>query len=106
MSEAVNPQSKILIIVESPTKSSTISSILKKAGYTKAVVKASVGHIMELKNGGPAYNTGIYPDKGFKMNLAVCEDKRKVVDEIKQQVKAADVVYLMTDGDREGEVIA
>ena len=52
---------KLLIIVESPNKVKTISKILKNAGYSKATVLASVGHIMELNDGGPAYNSGIYP---------------------------------------------
>ena len=97
---------KILVIVESPNKVKTISSILKKAGYSKAVVMASVGHIMALGNGGPAYNSGIYPKKNFHMNLAVMDDKQKVVTDISNQAKIADKVFLCTDGDREGSVIA
>ena len=97
---------KILIIVESPNKVKTISSILKNAGYSKAVVMASVGHIMALGNGGPAYNSGIYPKKNFQMNLNVTEDKKKVVNDITKQAATAEKIYLMTDGDREGEIIA
>lgn len=103
---AINPQDKILVIVESPNKVKTISGILKQAGYKNCSVSASVGHIMELQNGGPCYNSGIYPAENFKMNLAVSEDKHKVVDELKAKVKASDKVFLMTDGDREGAVIA
>ena len=73
---------KILIIVESPNKVKTVSGILKKAGYTKAVVMASVGHIMTLGDGGPAYNAGIYPKQKFKMNLTIAEGKQKIVDDI------------------------
>lgn len=97
---------KILIIVESPNKIKTIATILKKAGYKKATVAASVGHILELKDGGPCYNSGIYPEENFKMNLKVASDKTKVVSTLKEQIKAAERVYLMTDGDREGEVIS
>ena len=75
---------KILIIVESPNKVKTISKILKDAGYSKAVVLASVGHIMALADGGPAYNSGIYPKQKFRMNLAIAEGKQKVVDEINE----------------------
>ena len=96
---------KILIIVESPNKVKTISGILKKAGYTKAVVLASVGHIMTLADGGPAYNSGIYPKKQFKMNLTIAEGKQKVVDDIILQAKKADKIYIGTDQDREGFVI-
>jgi DNA topoisomerase-1 len=101
-----NLTDKILIIVESPNKVKTISSILKKAGYTNATVMASVGHIMALGNGGPAYNSGIYPKQKFRMNLAVPEDKQKVVNGIAAQAKTADKIFIMTDGDREGEIIA
>lgn len=97
---------KLLVIVESPSKVKTISSILNKAGYENAVVMATVGHIMELKNGGTAYNSGISPDKDFKMNLAVMSEKNKVVDAISAQAMQADKVFLLTDQDREGEVIA
>ena len=97
---------KLLVIVESPNKVKTISGILKKAGYSKAIVTASVGHIMALGNGGPAFNSGIYPKQQFKMNLAVSEDKKKVVDDISRQAKNADKIFIMTDGDREGEIIA
>ena len=73
---------KILVICESPNKTKTITSILKNAGYTKAVVMASIGHIMKLGDGGPAYNSGIYPKQKFKMKLEVADDKNKVVEEI------------------------
>ena len=101
-----NNNEKILIIVESPNKVKTISNILKNAGYSKAIVLASVGHIMVLKDGGPAYNSGIYPKQKFKMNLAVAEGKHKVVEEITQQAKKADKIYLCSDADREGELIS
>ena len=98
--------SKILIIVESPNKVKTISNILKNAGYTKATVVASVGHIMALENGGPAYNSGIYPNKNFQMNLNVMEDKKKVVNDIIKHANTAEKIFIMTDQDREGEIIA
>lgn len=101
-----NNTEKILVVVESPNKVKTISSILKNAGYSKAAVLASVGHIMVLKDGGPAYNSGIYPKQKFKMNLAIAEGKQKVVDDIAQQAKKADKVYLCSDADREGELIS
>lgn len=96
---------KILIIVESPNKVKTISGILKNAGYTKATVMASVGHIMKLADGGPAYNSGIYPKQKFKMKLEVAEDKKKVVNEIIEVAKKVDKIYIGTDQDREGFVI-
>lgn len=97
---------KILIIVESPNKVKTISEIVKKAGYRETLVMASVGHIMRLADGGPAFNSGIYPKKNFKMNLVVSEDKKKIVNDIKKQAVLADKIFIMSDCDREGEIIS
>ena len=102
----INKTDNILIIVESPNKVKTISEILKKAGYTKATVMASVGHIMKLKDGGPAFNSGIYPDKNFQMNLSVDTEKKKVVTDIINHASKADKIYIMSDCDRAGEAIA
>lgn len=96
---------KILVIVESPNKVAHLSEYLKKAGYS-AKVMASVGHIMELANGGSYYNSGISPDDGFDMNLQVAHEKKDVITKLKNAAKDADLVYLMSDGDREGEVIS
>jgi DNA topoisomerase-1 len=96
---------KFLIIVESPAKSKTITKILKNAGYSKATVLASKGHIVTLADGGPAWNSGIYPKQNFKANVTIADDKQKVVDEIIKTAKAVDKVILMADGDRAGEWI-
>lgn len=97
---------KFLVIVESPNKLKTISKILKNAGYSNAAVIASVGHIIKLADGGSAYNTGIYPEQNFKLNLVVEEDKKKIVNDIQQQAKCVDKIYLCTDQDREGFIIS
>ena len=96
---------KLLVIVESPSKATHIRDYLRKAGY-QVNVMASVGHIMTLGNGGPYVNSGIDPAKDFELNLQISEDKYKVVQELKAAVKTADLVYLMSDPDREGEVIS
>jgi DNA topoisomerase-1 len=96
---------KFLIVVESPAKSKTITKILKNAGYSKAIVLASKGHIVTLADGGPAWNSGIYPKQNFKANVTIADDKQKVVDEITKTAKAVDKVILMADGDRAGEWI-
>ena len=96
---------KLLVIVESPTKSHHIQKYLKDVGYN-AKVYASKGHIMKLADGGDYYNSGVSPDKNFELNLKVDDDHTKIVSTLKQEVKDADIVYLMSDGDREGEVIA
>ena len=98
---------KILVITESPHKAKVISKILKDAGYTNAKTIASVGHILTLADGNKkAFNSGIYPDDNFRMNLKIAEDKYKVVEEIKTQVKWAEKVYVAADDDRSGAFIA
>lgn len=97
---------KLLIIVESPNKCSTISNILKKAGYENATVVASLGHIMELGDGGSYRNSGIEPEKDFDLNLKISQDKHDTVKKLKAQARVADLVYLMSDQDREGELIS
>ena len=106
MSNAIKKSESALIIVESPNKVKTITAILKQAGFNKAAVAASVGHIMKLADGGTAFNSGIYPDKNFKMNLEIDATKQKVVRELKEKAEKADRIFIMTDGDREGELIA
>lgn len=96
---------KILVIVESPNKVAHIQKYLRDAGY-KVSVMASVGHIMSLADGGSYYNSGVDPKNDFELNLKVSEDKYQVVQKLKDQAKTADLVYLMSDPDREGEVIS
>lgn len=97
---------KILVIVESPNKVKHIKEYLHAAGYKSAVVMASVGHIMELANGGDYYNSGINPEKNFELNLKISADKKDVVSKLKSAVSTSDYVFVMTDPDREGFVIA
>lgn len=88
-----------LVIVESPTKTKTISKYLK-GGYK---VVASVGHIRDLpKNNKKAIDI----EHGFLPHYEVVKGKEKVVAEIKKLAGNADEVYLATDPDREGEAIA
>lgn len=96
---------KLLIIVESPNKVKTITDILKKAGYN-ARVMASIGHVMELANSGNYYNTGVDPKNNFEMDIEIDPDKKDTVKKLKAQVDWADLVYLMSDPDREGYVIS
>lgn len=105
MASADLKNKKLLVIVESPNKVSHIRDYLKKAGYN-VTVAASVGHIMTLANGGNYYNSGVDVQNKFDLNLKVSEDKNQVVTKLKEQVKNADYVYLFTDPDREGSVIA
>lgn len=89
-----------LLIVESPNKVKTISQFLPK----DYVVKASVGHITEIKDSG-LYNLGIDP-KTFEADFQISSGKKDIVKELKELVKKADIVYLASDPDREGESIA
>lgn len=96
-----NKEERILMIVESPNKIQTLKQFLPK----NYVVMASVGHICKIKDGG-LYNMGIDPKNNFETNYVISDDKKDVVKKLKEQVKAADIIYLATDGDREGEAIA
>jgi DNA topoisomerase-1 len=90
---------KNLVIVESPAKAKTIEGYLGK-DFT---VKSSIGHIRDLpKKGGMAIDI----ENGFKPKYVISEDKKKVVSELKAEVKKADTIWLATDEDREGEAIA
>ncbi|MEG0162910.1 MAG: DNA topoisomerase, partial [Mucinivorans sp.] len=87
-----------LVIVESPAKAKTIEKILG-ADFT---VKSSFGHIRDLPKG----NKAIDIKNGFKPSYEISEDKTKVVAELRKAAKAADIVWLASDEDREGEAIA
>lgn len=92
-----------LMIVESPNKVKSISQFLPN-NYK---VMASVGHISELSDKkGSYWNTGIEPDNNFKMDINVSSDKKDVVKKLKDAVDKADLVYICSDPDREGEAIA
>lgn len=89
---------KNLLIVESPAKAKTIEGFLGK-DFT---VKSSFGHVRDLSK----KNLGVDVENGFTPNYEVSSDKKKVVSELKKLVKDAEVVWLATDEDREGEAIA
>ena len=89
-----------VIIVESPSKSKTISSYLGK-GYT---VLSSKGHINELSISGKD-GLGIDIENDFKATYNIKKDKLALVEQLKNACKG-NKVYLATDPDREGEAIA
>lgn len=90
-----------LIIVESPHKSETIGRFL---GQDYKVL-ASKGHICDLASSGKM-GLGVDIDDGFKTTYKISPDKTQIVKELKTAVSKADVVYLATDPDREGEAIS
>lgn len=89
-----------VIIVESPSKSKTISSYLGK-GYT---VLSSKGHICDLATSGKD-GLGIDIENHFKPNYKIMKEKQELVDQLKEACKGKNV-FLATDPDREGEAIA
>lgn len=89
---------KYLVIVESPSKAHTIGKILG-ADFK---VMASVGHIRDLKKHFLSVNV----KKNFEPIYEVPEDKKKIVADLCKAALQADVIYLASDPDREGEAIA
>jgi DNA topoisomerase-1 len=102
---------KKLVIVESPTKVTSIAKYLGD-GYQ---VEASVGHIRDLiepkdipsdKKKGAFGKFGVDVDADFEPYYVVSDRARSVVTNLKRALKGADELLLATDEDREGEAIA
>jgi DNA topoisomerase-1 len=89
---------KNLLIVESPAKAKTIEGYLGK-DFT---VKSSYGHIRDLVKSEDAIDIA----NNFKQTYEVPADKKQVVSELKKLAKEADMVWLASDEDREGEAIS
>lgn len=89
---------KNLVIVESPAKAKTIEGYLGK----DFIVKSSFGHVRDL----PKDNNAIDVAHGFKPTYVVSSDKREVVSQLRKLAKEAEVVWLASDDDREGEAIS
>ena len=92
---------KNLVIVESPSKSKTIEKYLGK-DYK---VVSSKGHIRDLATKGK-YGLGVDIEHEFKPTYEIIKGKKKMVSELKKDIKAFDMVFLATDPDREGEAIS
>lgn len=89
---------KNLVIVESPAKAKTIEKFLGK-DFT---VRSSYGHIRDL----PAREFGVDIKKGFAPQYQIADDKKQLIADLKKMVKQAEMVWLASDEDREGEAIA
>ena len=87
-----------LVVVESPAKAKTLNRYLGN----NFKVLASYGHVRDLlpKSGA------VDPDKDFEMRYEIIEKNARFVDAIAKALKKADVLYLATDPDREGEAIS
>jgi len=89
---------KNLVIVESPAKAKTIEKFLGK----EFTVASSFGHIADL----PSKELGVDVDGGFKPKYIVSKDKKDIVKKLKTLASKAEMVWLASDEDREGEAIA
>ena len=91
-----------LVIVESPAKAKTIERYLGP-GYT---VLASYGHVRDLPENPGKNQLGVDVDHDFAPVYEVVADRKKQVAAIQKAASRADLIYLATDLDREGEAIA
>lgn len=89
---------KNLVIVESPSKATTIKKFL---GSTYEVV-ASNGHVRDL----PKSTLGIDIENDFEPKYITIRGKGDLLAKLRKAVKKADKIYLATDPDREGEAIS
>ncbi len=89
---------KNLVIVESPAKAKTIEKFLGD----DFIVTSCYGHIRNLDK----KNNGVEIENNFEPNYIIPDEKKKVVSDLKQYVKKAEMVWLASDEDREGEAIA
>ena len=116
---------KSLVIVESPAKAKTINKYLG----SNYIVKSSIGHIRDLPTSGGGTETrakpsksaepkeerqraqlvrrmGVDPERHWEARYEILPGKEKVVSELKKLAAQAEIIYLATDLDREGEAIA
>ena len=89
---------KNLVIVESPAKAKTIEGFLGK----EFLVKSSFGHVRDLSK----TKLGVDIENNFAPIYEISEDKKSVISELKKLSRQAEVVWLATDEDREGEAIS
>ena len=89
---------KNLVIVESPAKAKTIEGFLGK----EFTVKSSYGHVRDLNKS----NLSLDMEHGFQPEYEVPDDKKHLVAELKKLSAGAEMVWLASDEDREGESIS
>lgn len=90
--------SKNLVIVESPAKAKTIEGYLGK----DFKVTSSMGHVRDLTKG----NKAIDIENNYAPTYVVSPDKKDVIKQLKKLAKEAEMIYLASDDDREGEAIS
>lgn len=89
---------KNLVIVESPAKVKTISKFLG----SDYIIEASMGHLIDL----PKSTMGIDIANDFEIRYITIRGKGQILNKLKSKAKSAEVIYLATDPDREGETIS
>ena len=89
---------KNLVIVESPAKAKTIEGYLGK----EFKVASSMGHVRDLPKGGGAIDI----ENGYEPTYEISPDKKEVIEQLKKLAQEAELVYLASDDDREGEAIS
>ena len=94
----MSKQNPDLVIVESPSKAKTIEKYLGP----DYLVKACMGHLRDL----PKSTMGVDIENDFKPEYIPMKEKSDLIKELKKAADKADVVYLATDPDREGEAIS
>jgi len=87
-----------LLIVESPAKIYTLKKYLDDSFQ----IKATLGHVRDL----PKKELGIDTEHNFEPKYVITPSRRKTVKDIKEIAEQAEIVYLATDLDREGEAIS
>lgn len=87
-----------LVIVESPAKARTIEKYL---GSNYSVV-ASMGHLRDL----PKSTMGVDIENGFEPDYQPVKGRENVIEDLRKRSQSANIVYLATDPDREGEAIS
>lgn len=89
---------KNLVIVESPAKAKTIEGYLGK----DFKVSSSMGHIRDLPKGSGAIDV----ENNYEPTYEVSPDKTEIIAKLRKMAEDADMVYLASDEDREGEAIS
>ncbi len=96
--ENLVPMAKNLVIVESPAKAKTIEGYLG-SDYK---VMSSFGHVRDLAKKGLSVDV----EKSYEPIYEISSDKKQIIAELKKLVKNAEIIWLATDEDREGEAIS
>jgi len=93
---------KVLVIVESKAKATTIEKYLRGEKGRRFTVRACLGHVRDL----PKSTLGIDVAKDFQPRYSITPDRKEIVARLQEEAADSDTVLIATDPDREGEAIA